>query len=184
MNASRARVAGLAQAWLHYAALRLGRSGLTGVALLVACALVLGIHALRDDTGALQQCIAQARAELQRTPTAHAAARTPQSLLAELPAAEQVPDFIEAVHHRAEQAGLQIERAEYRAPVLASGQVLRSQMVLPVNGPYPALASWLADVLRDHPSAALDEITVQRDAVATDQLHARVVLSHYSRSGP
>jgi Tfp pilus assembly protein PilO len=176
--------ANLARAWLSYAALRLGRGGMAGIALLLGSGLVVGVQALRSDAGYLQQRIAQVRAELQRAPAAAKAARTAQSFMAQLPPAEQVPQFIEAVHRVAGQSGVQIERAEYRAPTLAGGQVLRSQVVLPVAGNYPGITRWLGEVLHEHPSAAIDELSLQRDAPASDLLRARVVLSHYSRSAP
>jgi Tfp pilus assembly protein PilO len=175
---------GLARAWASYASLRLGRSGLAGLVLLAACAAVLGVQAWRSDADRLQQRIVQVRAELQRSPAAAKPPRTAQTFLAQLPAADQVPQFIEGVHRAAGQAGLQIERAEYRAPTLAGGQVLRSQVVLPMAGHYPGMARWLGEVLHDNPSAAVDEISLQRDAPTSDLLRARVVLSHYSRSSP
>ncbi|MEO8152747.1 MAG: type 4a pilus biogenesis protein PilO [Rhizobacter sp.] len=175
---------GLAKAWLSYALLCLGRSGVAGVVLLAGCVILMAVQALRSDADRLEQRIAALRAELQRTPAAVKPVATAQSFLAELPQAEQVPQFIEGVHRGAAQSGVQIERAEYRTPVLSSGQVLRSQMVVPVTGNYPGIARWLGEVLSANPSAAIDEISLQRDVPTSEQLHARIVLSHYSRSAP
>ena len=176
--------AGLVKAWLGYAALLLGRSGCAGLALLTVAGAAMLAQALGSDADHIEQRIAQLRAELKRAPAAGTAPVSAQSFVAQLPPAEQVPQFIEDVHRGALLTGLQIERAEYRAPTVAGGQVLRSQLVMPVTGNYPGIGQWLTEVLRAHPSAAIDEISVQRDAPATDQLHARIVLSHYSRSAP
>lgn len=175
---------GFVKAWLGYAALRLGRSGGAGLALLAVAGVAMLAQALGSDADRIEQRIAQVRAELKQAPGAGMAPVSAQSFVAQLPPAEQVPQFIEDVHRGALLTGLQIERAEYRAPTVAGGQVLRSQVVMPVTGNYPGIGQWLTEVLRAHPSAAIDEISVQRDAPATDQLHARVVLSHYSRSAP
>lgn len=174
----------MAKAWLGYVALRLGRAGVAGVLLLAGCGLALAWQGLVEGNDSTAQRIVQLRQDLQRAPAAGKPAATAQSFLAELPVAEQVPQFIEAVHRKASQSGLQIERAEYRAPTLAAGQVLRSQVVLPLTGTYPAIGRWLGQVLRQHPSAAIDELSLQREAAGSDQVRARVVLSHYSRVAP
>jgi Tfp pilus assembly protein PilO len=173
-----------ARAWFSYAGLRLGRCGVAGLMLLFACAIVIGTQAMRSNADTLRQRIDQARADLKNAATAVKPVPTAQSFLAQLPAAEQVPQFIEGVHRLAQTAGVQIERAEYRAPVLASGQVLRSQVVLPLVGSYPGITRWLGQVLSQHPSAAIDELSLQRGTTATEPVRARVVLSHYSRVLP
>lgn len=172
------------KAWLAYAALRLGPAGLAGVALLLACAAVLAMQSLRADRATLALRIAQARGDLQRLPASAPPPLTAQTFMARLPSAEQVPAFIEVLHRQAERARLQIERAEYRAPTVAGGRVLRSQVVLPLTGSYPDIGRWLGLVLTQHPSVAIDEFSLQRDAAVADGLRARVVLSHYSRVGP
>ncbi|WP_457338010.1 type 4a pilus biogenesis protein PilO [Rhizobacter sp. P5_C2] len=174
----------MARAWLSYVMLRLGPTGAAGLLLLAASSALLAWQALDTSPQRLLQRVAAARAELQRAPAVRPVVRSAQTFVADLPPAEQVPDFIEGVHRAAFAAGLQIDRVEYRAPTLAAGQVLRSQMVLPVSGSYPAIAQWLAQVQHDHPSAAIDELTLQRDAPAGEPLHGRVVLSHYSRNAP
>ena len=173
-----------AKAWFSYAVLRLGRCGVAGVSLLCACAVVVAGQAVHSNRDTLTQRIDQARADLKNAAPAARPAATAQSFLAQLPAAEQVPRFIEGVHQLAQSAGVQIERAEYRAPVLASGQVLRSQVVLPLTGSYPGIARWLGQVLSQHPSAAIDELSLQREVAAGEPVRARVVLSHYSRVLP
>jgi Tfp pilus assembly protein PilO len=173
-----------ARAWISYAGLRLGRCGVAGLLLLFGSALVVTSQALRGQADALAQRIGQARADLKNVAPAAKPPATAQTFLAQLPAAEQVPQFIGGVHRLARAAGVQIERAEYRAPVLASGQVLRSQVVLPLTGSYPGITRWLGQVLSQHPSAAIDELSLQRDTAATEPVRARVVLSHYSRALP
>jgi len=173
-----------ARAWLGYAGLRLGRCGVAGAVLMGACALVALGQAWRSNGDTLALRIDRARVALRDAAPAARPVATAQSFLAQLPSAEQVPPFIEGVHRLAQAAGVQIERAEYRAPALASGQVLRSQLVLPLTGSYPGITRWLGQVLSEHPSAAIDELSLQREATAGDPVRARVVLSHYSRAMP
>ena len=178
INANRAR------AWLGYAGLRLGRCGLAGAALLGVCAVVWVAQAWRSSGDTLAQRVDRARAELKNSAPAAQPAATAQSFMAQLPPAEQVPQFIEGVHRLAQAAGVQIERAEYRAPSLASGQVLRSQLVLPLTGSYPGITRWLGQVLSEHPSAAIDELSLQRETTTGEPVRARVLLSYYSRAMP
>lgn len=171
------------QAWFSYVVLRLGAAGFAGVLMLSGCGVAAVVLSLRTDRATNALRIAQARSDLQRLPTAAPPTLTAQTFVARLPAAEQVPVFIEALHRQAERARLQIERAEYRTPTLAGGRVLRSQVVLPLTGSYPDIGRWLGLVLSQHPSAAIDEFSLQRDTVG-DAVRARVVLSHYSRIDP
>ena len=173
-----------AQAWFSYLGLRLGRCGVAGMSLLLGCVAVIAIQQLRSPGDTLSQRIDQARADLKGAAIAVKPVATAQTFLAQLPAAEQVPHFIEGMHRLAQSAGVQIERAEYRAPTLAAGQVLRSQVVLPLTGSYPGITRWLGQLLSQHPSAAIDELSLQREATAGEPLRARVVLSHYSRVAP
>ena len=173
-----------AKAWFSYVGLRLGRCGVAGLSLLFGCVVVIAIQLMRSQGDTLSQRIDQARADLKGAATAAKPVATAQSFLAQLPAAEQVPQFIEGVHRLAQSIGVQIERAEYRAPTLAYGQVLRSQVVLPLTGSYPDITGWLGQVLSQHPSAAIDELSLQRESTAGDPVRARVVLSHYSRVAP
>lgn len=172
------------RAWASYAALRLGRAGLAGLALaLLAAALALAERAARHDTAAARVAADGVRAQWQRDSAAPAPVADAGSLLAALPPAERVAGFIEDLHRGAARAGVTVERAEYRTPALAGGRVQRAQVVLPVVGRYPDVGTWLAALLKDHPSAALDELAVQRD-VEPGRVRARVVLSHYSRAAP
>jgi predicted membrane metal-binding protein len=177
-------MSGRLQAWAGYLAHRLGLWGGAG---LVLCALALGLFALAaswraqavEDTAQAERL----RRALTRAPDVpRAAPAGPSSFVAQLPGEDDAPQFIETLHREAARAGVLIERAEYRAPSLAGGQLRRTEVVLPVQGRYAEVARWLSAVLYEHPSAALDQLSLQRDAAGGPRLQARVVLSHYSRS--
>ena len=173
-----------ARAWFSYAALRLGTAGIAGVVLLTGCAMAMAWLRWQERDDSTAQRIVQLRAGLQQAASPPRPAATAQSFVAELPALDQVPHFIETLHHQATRSGLQIERAEYRSPTLAAGLVMRSQLVLPLTGRYPDIARWLGQVLQQNPSAAIDELSLQRESADSDQVRARIVISHYSRVAP
>lgn len=175
-----------AHAWWGYGLLRLGPWGALGVVALVL-ALVLGIAAqlLHGDAEALSQRLPGLRAQLERgVPTGPVAPQGVAAFLAQFPGEDSAPEFIESLHREALTAGLQIERAEYRAPAVAAGKLIRLEVTLPLAGRYPAVNRWLSVVLHDHPSAAIDQISLQRDAAGGSGVRARVLISHYSRGAP
>lgn len=166
-------------AWGHHLFARLGPWGLAA-ALLWALVPAAGALAWRFDTDT-ERLRVQATGLLQQRPEtrpADASAR-PASLLDSLPEAAQAADFVEHLHLEAQRAGVTIDRAEYRAPG-SPAPLNRLQVVLPASGSYAAMARWLDAVLRRHPSAAIDELALQRDGSGA-VLRARVVFSHYSR---
>ncbi len=177
-----------ARAWASYVAARLGHVGLAGIALCaIAVVLGLGHQGLTVRRDALQASADAARTRLLRAserPTVMPSGTEARSFVTQLPGLEAVPEFIESLHREAARAGLDIERAEYRAPPLASTELVRSQVVLPLRGSYRDLTLWLARVMAEHPAAGIDELSLQRDATGSGKLRARVVLSLYSRGAP
>lgn len=175
------------RAWLGYAGVRLGPAGIVGLLLIVLAALLLlGRQGLQLRQEALRVRIEVAQAELQRGPptSVPTAVQSTRSRLTQMAPLEELPEWIESVHREATAAGVEIERAEYRAPSMSTDELVRSQMVLPLRGNYVTITRWLVTVLREYPSAAVDELSLQREAVGSARLRARVVLSHYSRSSP
>jgi hypothetical protein len=170
-------------AWAHHLAHRLGPLGLVGVCLVVLTAAVLVWAQLaRAQTDALAQQAEQLRTVLARPAAApQTAVAGVEAFMAALPGDGAAPLFIETLHREAARAQVQIERAEYRVPTLAGGKLRRTEVVLPVQGTYADVARWLSAVLYEHPSAALDQLSLQREASGALRLNARVVLSHYSR---
>jgi hypothetical protein len=177
----------LLRARLAYAARRIGPVGWAGIAaLLVAVALAAGARlwldpanrALTAEAAQLKELIARARRPDARfNPIADPVG----TIVAQLPPADQLPAFVEAVQAQAGRKGLQIDRTEYRVQKTLSGRALRYQLSMPAHGGYPQIRTWLEALLHDYPSAALDELSMHRAADGSPQLDARITLSFYSQ---
>jgi len=100
---------------------------------------------------------------------------------AQLPPAAQAPEVVRRLHARAREAGLALERGEYRPLPDASGRLLRYQLVLPVKGSYPQVKRFLAQALHDTPGLALDAIGLQRDEGAGAALEVQLRFTVFMR---
>jgi hypothetical protein len=108
-----------------------------------------------------------------------------QTLWQGLPSAEQRVPLQTAVLRAAQDHGLTISSVQYRGARVPwsaqAGAVLwRQRMVMPVEGPYPAVRAWLASMLTE-PALSLDELDVQRTDVMGEQVKARVAVSLWWR---
>jgi hypothetical protein len=166
---------------------RIGPAGWSGIAaLLVAVAVAAGGRMWLDSANLTMG------AEAAQLKDLIARARRPESrlnpigdpigtIVAQLPPADQLPAFVEAVQSQAGRKGLQIDRTEYRVQKALAGRALRYQLSMPAHGGYPQIRTWLEALLHDYPSAALDELSMHRSGDGSAQLDARVTLSFYSK---
>jgi len=98
-----------------------------------------------------------------------------------LPEVKQAPEIASRLHLYASNAGLTLERGEYRPQPDASGKFIRYQIVLPVNGSYPQVRRFLGEVMRDLPGLALDGISFRREAPGSPQLQAELRFTAFLR---
>ena len=86
--------------------------------------------------------------------------------------------------------GIELPRADYATTWEESGGVRRVQVSLSMATRYPALRSFIEEVLRTLPAVSLDQFSVKRDNVAQGQVEVLVRMSFWSlgeplvRSGP
>ena len=85
------------------------------------------------------------------------------------------------MHTLATAHGLQMPSGEYRMEQRADDPLARYQLTLPLQGRYESLRRFLAQLLRELPSAALDDVQIQREESGDGRLTARVRLSIYLR---
>ena len=160
--------AGQALNWrLRHLARSLDWVALTGIVLgLLAVGLYFSsVRPLESRRLALNNRVTQLQARADSQPKA-AKPRQPQSQLAEfyerLPDARHAPEIASRLHGHAQNAGLRLERGEYRPLADASGKMERYQIVLPVEGTYPQMRQFLFAALLDMPGLALDGINFRR----------------------
>jgi Tfp pilus assembly protein PilO len=172
--------------WLPHASWsigRTGRSGLAGIALLVASLIFFGSTQLQvaDD-------IAQRRADLQAAERAPAKAETaaaePQQELRNLPARSDIPQMLGQLLQRADDAQLSIDTAKYEIAATKAGSVVRYRLSFPVDGSYPQIRKFIDSVLVSMPAVAVDEIAISRKSVGDNTVEAQLQMTIFTKGAP
>lgn len=170
--------------YLRQWARRLGWTGLAGLALLAAAGL-LHVFAIAPAYDAI--AVQQARLdELRRSAQARSAAPAVavNNPLMSLPPAGIASQQIGELEKLARAHDLELPRGQYSVAPVTNASLARWQLVLPVEGPYPALHAFLAAALERMPNLALDELKLKRERIETTQLQAELRLSLYLESAP
>ncbi|MEI6721744.1 MAG: hypothetical protein WCO67_13325 [Betaproteobacteria bacterium] len=176
------RAAWVARLWLA----RLGRPGAVGLALLVLAAALcaMGVYDRIEAREALKSQLEQLRARYrlsQASSTAPKPGREGQllSFYGIFPQPASLPDGLAALSASAKAAGLSLDQGEYRMLQEREARLARFQVTLPVKGTYAQIKGFIASVLREMPSCALEDIAFKRDATGNPMLDARIKFNLY-----
>ncbi|MDE2401305.1 MAG: hypothetical protein KGL90_06540 [Burkholderiales bacterium] len=172
---------------------RLGLPGLLGL-IMMALAAWTHIGWLPTQQAEADAVASQARRLRHELLGANAAARSPQdkamtpetawpTLWQALPTAAQRTRLQADVLDRARTLGLNVTAVQYRGGADGVPHLWRQRMVMPVEGPYPVVRAWLAQLLSE-PSLSLDALDIQRPDVMSDSVKARVSVSLWWRDIP
>lgn len=163
---------------------RIGWTGIAGLGLLTA-ALLVQIFAVSpaNETIAAQQTRLDKlrRAALARTAEPVAQAYDPLTML---PPAGVASQQIGELERLARAHDLELPRGQYSVAPVTGASLARWQLVLPVEGPYPALHAFLAAALERMPNLALDELKLKRERIESTELQAELRLSLYLENAP
>jgi Tfp pilus assembly protein PilO len=163
----------------------LGTAGVIGVALLVFAATLYGTAVVprAAERTALQAEAERLRERLQMSGSPAGAKGTLAEQLATFyaffPPTQSSPDWLGKIHAAAKAKGLVLQSGEYKLERSADSRLARYQITLPVTGSYAQLRGFVGQVLADVPAAALEEITLRRESVASPRLEARIRLTLY-----
>lgn len=164
------------------------RHGWPAVAGLVLLAAAIGVQLIgvarqRSQAQELRVGLPELRQRLaQRPKQPEAESGRLDAFLNGLPGASGALEAIDAIHRAAAIHGVTLSNGEYRLVQEGTARWLRYQITLPARAAYPQLRAWLADVMDAVPTAALDEITLRRDAVGSDAVQARVRLTLFLKA--
>lgn len=163
-----------------------------GPGLLLGGTLVIGVAAAYLLIGRpmdqrliyLQTHLADMRAQMtQRRPAwtpeapevaAHAFYRT-------LPAQKAIPDLLEQIFDAAFESNLEVRQGTLKLEVDTDAPMQRYRIELPVVGNYAGIRGFANRILKDLPSASLDDIRFSRDDVKSADVAATVRLTLYLR---
>lgn len=163
----------------------LGRTGVVGAGLLVACAgfWFAGVQHADREARSL-------RAELVRAAAAdRAAVRAPQGIeslagfYGYFATRDEAFAALQAIFGAAALEGLELETGEYRLGRERGSRLLRYQIVFPVKGSYPKIRRFVARALNEAPGVALDDLTLRRENAQANAVEARVQFTMYLGAG-
>ncbi len=167
---------------------RQGWAARAGLSLLVLAA--IGYFALvlplRDDIERIRTANEEQtrRQALARTPGAQQVSAL--EFLATLPADDQVLAPVGTVVRLAQEAGVVLDKGEYRllrdagaASSSSTVGVERYQLSFPARTRYGMLRRWLSAALHDVPGLALSSLSLQRDTTQAELVEARVIFTLY-----
>jgi Tfp pilus assembly protein PilO len=176
--------------WLRHGRRTAGPVGLAGLALLLGAVLfyVATVPSSQARLTELRQATASLHERLQRAAGSFDDfARTPEEQLANFygafPAIGATPDLLDKIYRAAARRGLTLQQGEYRTKRDRSSLLTRYQISLPVSGPYLQVREFLADVLRQIPFLALDNVSFQREKIGESVVEARVNFTLYLGEG-
>jgi hypothetical protein len=163
---------------------RLGATGLVGLVLLGA-ALVLQVgqvESVRRATLVRVHTLASLRVAAVPQPVAPAApALNP---LADLPPTGAVAQQIGELDQLAHLNGIDLPRGQYSVTPVPNTSLLRWQLVLPIEAPYPALHAFLATALERQPNLTLDELKLKRERIESSDVLAELRLNVFLEATP
>ncbi len=183
MDAALKRIRWRLQRALH----AMGWAAIGGVALAILAAgfVASNLMPLQADVTALRDRVQRLEMRAGNQPPIVEAGRPDARVTAfyeQLPAAEQAPEVVRRLHSYASDAGLVLERGEYRPLPDPSGRLMRYQVVLPVKGSYPQVKRFLAQAMHDTPGLALDAISMQRGQGGSPALEVQLRFTVFMRS--
>jgi hypothetical protein len=174
---------------MAFAAGHIGWIGWAGVAALLAGigAIAIGLPlAQRASARQLDEIAGlQAQLALQSDPRTARHERDPRgALVAVLPPARAVAEFVAAIQRRADAQSVQIDRTEYRVQPALGHAAERYRLHFPAHVDYPHLRVWLEGLLHDYPNLSLDDLSLRRAADGGEELEASIGLSFLARESP
>lgn len=92
---------------------------------------------------------------------------------------ESLGDHLARLYAVANANGIQLRRAEYRMTAQSDQKLARYQIVMPVQGGYPAIRRFVSQALAEMPMLALSQVQLQRKAIGDTAVEAQVTFTLY-----
>ena len=88
-------------------------------------------------------------------------------------------DALQVIHQNAQKNGIVLAKGEYRFLAVSGTRLQRYQTVLPVNGSYPSIRKFIADVLNEMPTVSLENVRFERPQIGSAQIDAEIRFTLY-----
>ena len=137
----------------------------------------------------------QAQAEQQRLAalerdagTKRASASTPADQLARFylffGSTEERTEMLARIHKLARDQGLELQQGSYRLGGGRSERLARYELSLPLRGTYPQIRAFAAAVLNEVPSAALEQVSFEKQKIGDPGVEVQFKLALFLDSAP
>jgi len=177
--------------WLaKFALQRLGWQGSAGLALLVAagafCAgIILPLDAqvsgLRTQMSLSRHGLDGGRNDPAIPPRASDPAADLDAFYRSFPNDDALTDLLAKMHGIGDEYGLALQQADYRAADERGQRLGQYRITIPAVATYPQLKHFLAALLTEMPNLSLDQISLQRRAVADARVDVQMQFTLYLR---
>jgi Tfp pilus assembly protein PilO len=97
------------------------------------------------------------------------------------PVVSTLPDWLLRLYAAAEKEGVTLELGDYKLIQEKGSRLARYQIMLPVKGSYGNIRAFIAAVLNDIPTAAVEDIALKRETIGAPALDARLKLTLFVR---
>lgn len=179
---ARGLVARLRTEWLPMAAWtvgRTGRTGLIGLALLLASGLFLVSTHLQvtEEVASLRADLAGAAQRTGRTESPVVAGPPDRPAL---PPRATLPAILRRVFEEARRARLTSDTGKYELDAARPGGLARYRVTLPVSGPYPQVRGFIDGTLASLPEVALEELVLERRSIGDGTVEAQIRLAVFT----
>ena len=159
----------------------LGRTGVVGAGLLVACAAFWfsGVQRIEREAAVLRAELALAGSQPRAGTGPRRSGELPANFYGYFASRDEAFAALQAIFVAAELEGLELETGEYRLGRERGSRLLRYQIVFPVKGSYPKIRRFVARALNEAPGVALDDLSLRRDSAQSNVLEARIQFTMY-----
>ncbi len=160
---------------------KIGNIGIAGAGLFVfsiASYIALVVPESRRIT-ALADDIQRARTEHPKVVKGSDEEEHMQKFYAYLPQQKIAPDLLEKIYASAREESIQLKQGKYNYTIGKNGRIGEYQVNFPMKGSYVQIRRFIAKVLNEIPSAALEDISFKREAISETELNARISFTIY-----
>lgn len=164
-------------AWQTRRALRrTGLPAIAGAACLALAALAYWHGAQLEQRQAMLTRQLAAAARTAATPAIPVATEADgvAAFYAYLPAHDTIPDQLSALAKVAQDSGVTLAKAEYKAEQDSQAAFLRYQITLPVRADYASVQNFIVGALQAVPALTLDSVAFKREQIESGDVEARI----------
>jgi hypothetical protein len=160
---------------------RVGRSGLAGAALILSAGVFFFSAMLPQYAriSALRGEILQAQHSAGTDATPHVRLNR---FVENLPRRSALPQIAGEIFKLATAAGVTLDRGRYELTPLHSGHLARYRMTFPIKGRYPAIRHFIDSTLTSVPSAAVEDLRIERKTAGDDSVEAELGFTVFVRN--